>query len=219
MRKLIQQMPYERPLAAGRYVYTEDGVATGATEDWHLSVAMDDYRFLRVDLNAGETSGDHVLYHLVLDGSGRPERLKYHLFRKGLQIMGDLLFEDALALLSRNVNAQKVASEAPFAQGTAFWFPASAGLSLLGGIEAETAALTLNRAKNLALWPTSLTLSAGAVQIIAIMGRQRQARAVTARWEDEERIIWFDEHQWPVRVQRGTLTATESRYVRYTGET
>lgn len=219
MRKLIQQMPYERPLAAGRYVYTEDGVPTGATEEWQLSAAMEGYRFLRVDLNAGETSGDHVLYHLVLDGAGRPERLKYRLFRTGLQIMGDLLFEDALALLSRNVNAQQVTSEAPFAQGTAFWFPASAGLSLLGGMEAEGAALTLNRAQNLALWPTHLNLSVGAVQTVGIMGRRIQASVVTARWENEERIGWFDEHQWPVRVQRGALTATESRYVRYREET
>lgn len=219
MRKLIQQMPYERPLAAGRYVYTEDGVPTGATEAWQLSAAMEGYRFLRVDLNAGESSGDHILYHLVLDNAGRPARLKYHLFRTGLQIMGDLLFEEASALLSRNVNAQRVTSEAPFTQGTAFWFPASAGLSLLAEMEAETAALTLNRAENLALWPTCLTVSTEAMQTIAVMGRELQARAVTARWKDEERIIWFDEHHWPVRVQRGTLTATESRYVRYTGET
>lgn len=219
MRKLIQEMPYERPLAAGRYVYVIGGVATGAVEDWQLSAAMEGYRFLRVDLNAGETSGDHVLYHLVLDASGHPARLKFRLFRTGLQIRGDLLLSDETAFLSRNVNAEQREAEAPFTPGTPFWFPVSAGLSLLAGADTgagSSPALTLNRKQNLDLWHTSLSLEAGARQSIEVMGRKVETRPVTARWEDEQRVVWFDEHHWPLRVQRGTLTALESRYVRYT---
>ena len=214
MRRLIQELPYERPLAAGRYIYAENGEKTGAEETWQLSSAQEGYRFLRVDINAGETRADHVLYHLVLNTSGRPERLKFRLFRPGQQVIGDLLFEGETVVLSRAVNAERVASEAPFAGETAFWFPSAAGLSLLAGATSGSG-LTLNRAQNLGLCATRLDLREGPPETIEVMGRQIEARPASARWDDKECMIWFDAHQWPVRVQCGAWTASDKRYIRY----
>lgn len=216
MRALIHEMAYERPIAAGRYEYEEGGAATGAVELWKLTAAPEGYRFLRVDLNAEASSGDNVLYHLTLDAAGRPERLKFHFFRQRQQIRGDLLFTEETAVLTREVNGERLESEVPFAAGAPFWFPASAGLSLLARAGAQrSAALTLSRAQTFALWPTSLTLSPGPPRQLQIMGRTIATRMLTARWEDEERTLWLDEHHWPLRVQRGNLVATEKRYVRY----
>lgn len=216
LRKLIQEMPYERPLAAGRYVYSQDGAPTGAVESWHLSAAMEGYRFLRVDYDASEASGDHALYHLVLDAKERPQRLKFRFFRRGLQISGDLLFAEDSALLSRTINSRQLDAETAFSPATAFWFPASSGLSLLGDGPAESAALTLKPDDNFALKPTTLALSEGAPQTIFLMGRQIETTLVSARWDHEQQTIWFDEYHWPVRVERESLAALESRYVRYT---
>ena len=217
MRALIHELPYERPLASGRYVYSEDGAATGALETWRLTAALEGYRFLRVDLDARTASRDSALYHLILDEAGRCERLKFRFFRPGLQIVGDVLFAAETAILTREVNGERFESQCPFPAQALFWFPASAGLSLLTGVPLGTPrpALTLRQAEQFALWPVTLSASEGAAQTLVIMGQSISTRPLTVRWEDEERMMWLDEYNWPVRVQRRGLTATETRYLRY----
>lgn len=214
MRKLIHELPYERPLAAGRFEYFERGVATGAVELWQLNAAREGYRFLRVDLNAAAASGDNVLYHLALDSVGRPQRLKFHFFREGAQIRGDLLFADDAALLTREMNGQRAESEAPSKAHSSFWFPSCAGLSLLARATSG-AALTLRRDEGFELWSVALALEDGPAETVTVMGRELETKQLRARWEDEERILWLDGHDWPVRVRRGDLVAQERRYVRY----
>ena len=219
MRQLIHELPYERPIAAGRYVYFEDGVATGALESWRLTAAPEGYRFLRVDLNAQAASGNNALYHLVLDATGRCERLKFRFFRQGLHIIGDLLFAEEMAMLARQVNGERFESEWPFPAQALFWFPASTGLGLLASDvrtgDGSHPALTLKQAQHFTLWPVSLSASAGASQPLQIMGQTIATTPLTVRWENEERIMWLDEYDWPLRVQRRGLTAMETRYVRY----
>jgi hypothetical protein len=214
LRRIIQELPYEQPLAAGRFAYTQDGKPTGAMETWQLTQAPEGYRFLRVDLDAGASSGDNVLYHLIVDEMGRPDRLKFHFFRQDMHLRGDLLFAAETALLTRDVNGEMQETEASFPEQTSFWFPSSAGLSLLGQARSG-AALTLNRAKAFDLWPTSATLNEGPAETVTLMGQDVATRRVTLRWEDEHRVMWLDTHDWPVRVQRGPLLSTETRYVRY----
>lgn len=224
MRALIHELPYERPIAAGRYQYVQDGQATGAEEIWRLTEAQEGYRFLRVDLNATLSSGDNALYHLVLDAAGRPQRLKFHFFRTGLQIRGDMLIEDQQVVLSREINNERLETQAQFAPQMPFWFPASAGFSLLassvaaGGVsalESGVSALTLNRAQNYALWPTTLSVREGPPEPQLLMDRLVNLRPLIVRWVDQERTLWLDQHNWPVRVQRGALVAIDKRYVRY----
>ena len=94
MRSLIRELPYERPLVGGLYLYRHGGMPAGVFERWRLSAAPDGYRFLRVDLNAEASEGEHsTLYHLVLNADGEPERLSFRHFRRGRDLKGTLLFE------------------------------------------------------------------------------------------------------------------------------
>ncbi len=216
MRKLIHELPYERPVAAGRFEYYENGEATGAVEVWQLNAARDGYRFLRVDLNATASSGDNVLYHLALDAAGDPQRLKFHFFRQGEQVRGDVLFGEDTALLTREIDGRRVESEAAFGTAQPFWFPSSAGLGLLAKAQSG-AGLTLRRETAFDLWSVDVVLEKGPEEPVTVMGREVQTRQLRARWEDQERVLWLDEANWPVRVRRGDLVARERRYVRYRG--
>lgn len=216
MRALIHELPYERPIAAGRYHYVLDGEETAATESWRLSAAPDDHRFLRVDVNNAAAGGDNVLFHLTTSGDGRPQRLKFHYFRLGRQVRGDLLFEPELALLARQVDGHRLETQCDYARDMPFWFPSAAGLSLLAAAQPGPG-LTLDGARDFDLQPVQLTLRRGRPQRLQLMGGELSARPLTARWAGEQPMLWLDEAGWPVRVQWRGMTATDRRYVRYAG--
>ena len=89
MRFLIHELPYERPLLAGRLRYRRDGAPMGAVESWRLTDAAEGYRFLRVDMDAREApSGHSHLYHATLDPSGRLEQLKFRFWGQGHEVEG-----------------------------------------------------------------------------------------------------------------------------------
>lgn len=218
MRTLIRELPYETPLAGGQYRYERDGQPTGAVESWRLSKAMDGYRFLRVDLNAQQAaSGDNYLYHLVLGPQGMPERLNFRFFNRRVQIKGLLLFEGDQISLTRQVGEQRFEEEAVLATPYLFWFPASAGLSLLADTETGSAlnGLSLNRNADFALWSGPVIVRHGSPQTIEIMGRTLPARPLHLEWGEEQRTVWLDEYNWPVQVQKDNLIAKEIRYLRY----
>ena len=94
MRFIIHELPYEKPVAAGRFRYEQNSQATGAVEHWRLTTAVDDYHFVRVDLDArAATSGHTYLYHLVLNPAGRPERLHYRFWTTGVEVTGNILLD------------------------------------------------------------------------------------------------------------------------------
>ncbi|MFW6063816.1 MAG: hypothetical protein ACOC9V_06525 [Chloroflexota bacterium] len=218
MRTLIRELPYEKPIAGGRYRYQCDGQPTGAVESWRLSHAADDYRFLRVDLNAQMArSGNSYLYHQTLDAEGRPDRLSFRFFGGSRQVRGELLFEDEYVTLTRHVNEQRLEDELRIPPGYLFWFPSTAGLGLLadlGNAEGRPA-LTLAPDDDFALYATEISGKTEAAQTIEIMGKPTTARPLALSWADQERIIWLDEHGWPLRMQREGLVALETRYLRY----
>lgn len=220
MRHLIHELPYETPLAAGRYQYAHDGQPTGTLESWRLTAAVDGYCVLRVDLDArAAASGDSYLYHLMLNPAGTPERLDFRFFRPGSRIDGSLLFEPGRVTLAADVDGTRREATAPFPAGTLFWFPATAGLSLLAGLAPAGAtdqpALTLNKAADFALLPVQLSARPGPPEPLMVTGRARPTRPLTLTWADQQRTIWLDEHHWPLKMARGPLTATETRYVRF----
>jgi hypothetical protein len=218
MRTLIRELPYETPLAGGRYRYERGGQPTDAVESWRLSAAVDGYRFLRVDLNAQEAaSGDNYLYHLVLGPQGMPERLNFRFFNRRLQIKGLLLFEGERVSLTRQVNGQRFEEETVLTPPYLFWFPASAGLSLLAQALPASGqpGLSLNSEADFALWNGPLSVQSGSPQTIEIMGRSLSTRPLHLEWGEEKRTIWLDDYNWPVQVQRRDLIAKETRYLRY----
>ena len=223
MRTLIRELPYERPVAAGRYRYEQDGEPTGAVESWRLTAAQEEYRFLRVDLNAQEApSGDSYLYHLTLDAAGRPDRLSFRFFGSAFQAGGNLLFNRDVVTLARTVDGRRIETERDLPRGYAFWFPATAGLALLAGRADENEivpGVTLDRDDRFALRFVDLSIQAGLPQPYVIMGKETTLRPLTLSWAGEQRTIWLDQHDWPLRMERDGLAAVETRYVRYRQQT
>ena len=219
MRTLIQEMAYEKPLAAGRYRYERNGEETGAVEEWRLTEAEEGFRFLRVDFNAQETPrGDNCLYHLTLNARQRPERLKFRYFRPDLLVTGNVIVSEGVATLARDVNDERYEEEVPLEEERLFWLPTAAGLSLLANEmeeQAQRPGLTFNVEEEMALWPVPVTLEKGSQETVSLMGRPLQTQVLVVRWAREERTMWVDENRWPIRVQQGPLMATEMRYLRY----
>lgn len=219
MRTLIQEMAYEKPLAAGRYRYQRNGEETGAVEEWRLTEAEEGFHFLRVDVNAQEVpNGASCLYHLTLSSRKRPERVKFRYFRKDLLIKGNVIFSEGVATLTRGVNDERHEEEVMLGDDHLFWLPTAAGLSLLANETEEVSerpGLTFNVEEELALWPVPVTVEKGSQETVSLMGRPVRTQVLTVRWAQQERTIWVDENRWPIRMQQGALMATETRYLRY----
>ena len=219
MRFIIHELPYERPLLAGRLRYEHDGVPTGAVESWRLTRAVDDYRFLRVDLDAREApSGRSSLFHVTLNPAGRPEQIKYRLWGNGPEVSGAAVWEKKEVIAARRVD--DVAYE-DVACGEAFWFPAGAGLALLAVYAGETKGITMmadtsDPARMMAVveMPVAITLGAAATE--DINGELLPVRPLTVVWADQQRTLWIDTEGRPLRLRRNdNLTAVAERLIRY----
>lgn len=219
MRTLIRELPYERPIAAGRYRYERDGEPTGAIESWRLTAAQEGYHFLRVDLNAqAAESGDSYLYHLTLDAAGRPDRLSFRFFGSDFQASGNVLFAGNTVTLARTVDGRRLEMERDLPSGYAFWFPATAGLALLArkADDGETVpGATLDKDEQFALRFLDVHIRPGRPQPDTIMGKEIVLRPLTISWADQQRTIWLDQHEWPLKMEREGLAAVETRYIRY----
>ncbi len=230
MRHLIHELPYETPLRAGLYRYERDGQATGAVEKWRLTAAPDGYRVLRVDLDARDAASGHsYLYHATLDPSGRLAQLKYRFWGAGHEVVGMVTAGDDAWTASRTVAGTRHEEEAPGRH--AFWFPACAGLGLIVAGDGETlTGCTLDTrslatpdaaAAAFALWCGSVRREPGAPEALTVAGEPVTARRclVTWAWEGEdaeERALWLDEQDWPLRMQRQDgLAAVETQNIRW----
>lgn len=225
MRFIIHELPYERPIAAGRLVYQQDGRPTGAVESWRLSDAVDGYRFLRVDLDAQQaTSGQSTLYHLTLNAAGKPEQLKYRFWKQGVTASGVVLWEDGSLLVRQQVN--NVQHEEVDEQNDAalFWFSATTGLALLvwsiPEVQEATAVLLrpdlTDPAGTSLLLPTHVTVSRQGRETFAVMGLEISAEVLFIAWEDQQRTLWLNEHGWPLKMERDDgLTAVSTQLVEY----
>jgi hypothetical protein len=222
MRFIIHELPYERPVAAGKLVYEQDGRPTGAVESWRLTDAVDGYGFLRVDLDARQAaSGQSTLYHLTLNPAGKPEQLKYRLWKPELAASGMVLWEnDGLFIRqqSNHLNYEEVRKRVPL------WFPATSGLALLvqTTLEAREVSAVLLR-PDLAvpeatsiLLPACVAISRRSQETVMVMGRAILADVFTIAWDGQERALWLDEHGRPLKMQRNDgLTAVAVQLVEY----
>ena len=224
MRFIIHELPYEKPLTAGQWNYVLDGQATGAIEEWRLTEAVDGYRFLRVDLDArAAQSGRSYIYHLTLDEYGNPVQLKYRLWSTGLEIAGTVLLEEDAVIVTRETAGVRQEDIIKVPAGYAFWFPATAGLSLLTGL-AETNNVTAVTLRTAAADPASLMgphltvldISEDKPKAIDVMGTRQTLRTITIKWENQKRRLWVDAGGWPLMMERDDgLTAVTTRAIKY----
>ena len=219
MRFIIREQEFEKIVASGLLRYEQDGRPTGAVEQWRLTEAAGGYRFLRVDLDAREASGDSYLYHLVLGPDGRPERLKFRFFAPQEMIVGDVLVEKTGMIVMRDVNRQHFEEEVTMDRQSRFWFPSVMGLSLLAhdNRTAETVpAVLLDKAADFAPRLVDVRLSPGEKETLAVAQQEVGVRPLSIRWQDQERTLWLDDNNRPVKMVRGDgLTAIETRYIQY----
>ena len=123
---------------------------------------------------------------------------------------GDVVLNEESITASREVNGTYIdqALDLPILYG--FWFPSTMGVGMLAAVLdcAERTAVGLdtvfsNRSSVFSLFTTKLDL--------ALSGDR-----FTVRWANQERILWLDEHKWPVKMRRGDgLTAVATRHINY----
>jgi hypothetical protein len=221
MRSLIHEMDFEKPLRAGQLQYERNGQPTGTVESWRLTAAVDDYRFLRVDLDArGAASGLTYLYHLVLSPDGRPERLKYRVYGPDREVIGDLLFTGEALVSSREVDGRRFEEERSFGSGCLFWFPSVVALALAAGSAGsdggDRAAVLLHQAADFGLQTVTVRLKVGEEEDLVREGRNVPTWPYSIRWPGEERTVWLDRQGWPMKMIRGDgLAAVEKVYIDY----
>lgn len=219
MRFIIHELPYERPLLAGQLRYERDGQPTGAVESWRLSEAADDYRFLRVDLDAREAvSGRSWLYHVVLNPAGRPEQVKARFWDEDREVTLAAVQQGDEWLATREVGG---AAYQDMARGEAFWFPAGSGLALLRQSDGQTRGITLltdtsDPARLMALVQTPVTIVLGEMATEQVGDEPLPVRALSVVWGQSRRTVWLDNEGRPLRLWRDDgLTAVAQRLVRY----
>lgn len=223
MRFIIREQPYEKPVAAGLLRYELDGKPTGTVEHWRLTDAAEGYRFFRVDLDAREAeSGDTYLYHLVLSPDNRPERLKFRFYNARTSISGDLLIEDSVMTLIRDVNGQRFEETAETNDQTLFWYPSTMGLGTLAYChpdplpEGTNTAVTLDKAADFAVKQVEVTFQTGEKEMLAVGQQNVGVRPFSISWQDQVRTLWLNPHKRPVKMVRGDgLTAIETRHIHY----
>lgn len=219
MRFIIREQEHEELRSAGLLRYQADGALTGAVEEWRLTAAMDGYHFLRVDLDARDAeSGDSYLYHLALDPAGKPMRLKFLYFNPETHIAGDLHIDDQSALLSREVNGQRIEDEQQLQSEWGFWFPSTVALGLLaaaaGGGELIWA-ITLERESGFGLRALSAQLDWQSEEEMDVARKTLRVRPCLIRWNGHSRKVWLDSDCWPVKMLRSDgLEAVESHHIR-----
>ena len=221
MRFIIHELPYERPLLAGRLRYLRDGAPMGAVESWRLTDAAEGYRFLRVDMDAREApSGHSHLYHATLDPAGRLEQLKFRFWGQGHEVEGSVVSQGDEWIASRRVDGRAYED---VARAGAFWFPTASGLALLadwaGATHGVRLALELSDpARLLALEETPVVIEWGEAETQAIDGAPLAIRPLRVAWADQQRAVWLDADRRPLRLWRDDgLTAVAERLVRYEG--
>jgi hypothetical protein len=214
MRFIIHEQPYEKVVAAGELRYEQDGAATGAVERWRLTTAVENYTFLRIDLDArAAPSGQSSLFHLVLNENGRPQRLRFRHWHKERKIGGNLLFEEGVITASREVNGDSFDEEVAVTAATDFWLPSSVGLSLLAKGEGQTAVHLTN---DFQLGRTEVRRTWHDDEELMVTGRARTSRPLHLQWADQQRTIWLDEQGSVLKMVRGDgLTAVATRLIYY----
>lgn len=220
MRFIIREQEHETPHAAGLLRYQLDGEQTGAVEEWRMTTATGGYRFLRVDLDAREaTSGDSYLYHLALDPAGKPMRLKFRYFNPETQVAGDLQIDERSALLSREVNGERIEEEQDLHDERGFWFPSTVALGLLAAAVGEGEqlwAIGLDRESGFGLNAVTARFEWEQEEDMDVAGQRMPVRPCSIRWNGQGRKVWLDKDYWPVKMRRPDgLEAVESRHIRY----
>lgn len=207
MRFLLKEQPYEKRIAAGTLRYERDGQPTGALEHWRYTHALDGYKFLRVDLDGRESSGDTFLYTVLLNSDGRLEDLRWRFYNAAFHAGGQVLFDGRHATAVREVEDSHFEEETELVDGVAFFFPAVLGLWLLKDKQLHTAVTLDMHNREPADFMKMVSFPAELKHIDT---------ALNLEWVRQDRQLDFGKHGWPIHMARPDgLTAVEQRIAVY----
>ena len=218
MRFLVREQGYERAVAAGQLRYSRDGAPTGVVESWRLNEAVQGYRVLRVDLDGRAAGMNSLLLHLLLDPAGQPERLTFRAWAAdGGKLEGNLFFDADQLICGRTRDGARLSDvNLPRPKPLRWWYPAGTGLAAFAGLPAGTHELIyLDPAAEFVPTPIPVTVGEAVADDLVERDRPVPARKRTITWTQQMRTIWFDEHNWPRRIDAGAWQADEIRYVHF----
>lgn len=220
MRFLIREQEFERPVASGRFHFEQAGEPTGDYEAWRLTEIAGDYRFLRADLDCRGT-GIHqgILYHMVINPSGTPERLKLRILSMENPLHADILFEADLLSVIGEQSGRRFEHELRTSGSYIFYFSSAIGLSLLLRnimsedlvsavfFDVDRAELRFEKAIRIQKYPG---------EIIEVGQRLVDARPFSIARPGKNVRIWLDPYDLPVNIDFGEgLTAIDTQFMRY----
>lgn len=220
MRFLIREQEFETPLASGSFRYEKKGIPTGVVENWRWSKVMNDYTFLRIDLDKRKSDREEsILFHLLLNPLGEPERIKARLLSMESTMLSDISIQEESAFITGEVNGKRVEDEKTWKRKTVFWFRTVLGFGLLVRTPSEAKEL-LGMEFNfstLGLRNQTIAISKTGKTEVLDMGHQKfVARPYLISLDDQSKQIWLDDDDWPIRMDFGNnLMAIDTQPIRY----
>ena len=224
MRFIIHELAFEERIASGTFRYFRDGQETGAVETWRLNDASGGYRFLRVDLDArAAPSGHSYLYHLTLDHLGQAVQLKFRFWGSNLEIIGSVLIEEDALIVTRDIKGRRIENVFSTSEKHLFFYPSTLGLGLLAeapvGKNQKAVAFQSQSEiaeEQMSPYITDLLVSRGEYEEITVMNELMITCPITISWANQQRKIWVDKNNWPLRMERNDgLSSVETQYMCY----
>jgi hypothetical protein len=219
-------MDYEKPIGSGKLRYDCEGKPAGIVESWRFTRALEDYFFLRIDLDARNSPEPmSYLYHLLLNPTMGVERLKFRYFGSSTEVQGDVQFDENIITSNRlfldrkNKTSGRSVEEIYYDPEARFWLPTVIGAGLFASYASDSQELlfvTLLEDSEFALSKGSAEISWGSKENLVVSRRDVTVRPCSIDWDNKYTQVWLDKHNWPVKARIFSgCSARESAYIRY----
>jgi hypothetical protein len=220
MRFLIREQEFETPIASGRFQYEKEGQPAGVIESWRLTEVINDYSFLRIDLDKRESDQEQsILFHVVLNPAGKPERVKARLISMESSMLSDISIQEQSALLTGEINGKRFEDEKKYGSNTIFWFRTVIGYGLLArnsGIDKKPLGLEFNFRKVSLMNQKIAITEIGTSEVLDKGHGNFVVRPYLISWNNKRKRVWLDDGNWPIKMDFGNnLMATDTQPIRY----
>jgi hypothetical protein len=220
MRCIIREQPYEKLLAAGHFRYQKDGEPTGVEEVWRLTELIEGYRNLRIEIDARNSiGGETTLYHLVINPSGQPERLKMRQFGSGSAMSGDVHLEANTLVIYSDIDGKRFEHELAPPEGYLFVVPSVIwfGFLLAGNhSQQDVPAASFSQEYDLQPLESTIKLSRQGKKKVNVSGFDIDVRTFQVDWLGQRCHLYVDQYDCIVEALYGDgLIAKETKYIRH----
>ena len=220
MRCIIREQPYEKLLAAGHFRFQKDGKLTGVSEVWRLTELIDDYRNLRIDVDARNTVGGETnLYHLLINSAGQPERLKTRQFGPGPAISADVHLEPGSVIIYADIDGRRFEHELVPTEGYLFVVPSVTWFGLLvasNRSQLKVPAVGFSQEDDLRPLESTFSLKHEGSKTLNASGFDIDVQTYQVDWRGRRCHLSVDQYDCAVEViYEDGLLAKETRYLRH----